>query len=62
MTITADDADLPITWGGVTWEKSSTTIIDADTQAHSGCSMCLCPSINGYSIHTDYTAVSTYWY
>jgi hypothetical protein len=48
LTITADDADLPITWCGFTWLKS-TTAKDGDpeiaaTQAYSGETKCACPT------------------
>lgn len=42
MTITADDADLPIAWCGKTWEKAATSV-DGVTTAHSGEPLCVCP-------------------
>ena len=42
-TVTADDADLPVSWCGITWLKSTTAITDPDTERHSGESAAICP-------------------
>jgi hypothetical protein len=45
VTVTADDADLPVTWCGITWEKSTTSITNPETQRKSGQSAKVCPAV-----------------
>jgi len=58
LRITADDVDLPITWCGKTWVKSTET--PGANEALSGQGQCVCPTFHVKSV--GYTRSSNYEY
>jgi hypothetical protein len=56
ITVTANDADLPVTWCGITWEKLTTTLTNAN-QRHSGDSANVCP--NGYGLGREKGSITS---
>jgi len=58
ISVTGDDVDLPVTWSGITWEKSTTPITNSN-QKHSGQTASICAT--SYTLHrTTSTTTATY--
>ena len=62
VTIAAADGNLPVSWCGITWEKSTTTITTPATQRHSGESAEVCPLFTYERFKGTFKVVGQTWY
>lgn len=61
IMITSVDANLPITWCGITWLKSTTPITSPATERHSGDPATICPTAYYKGTWTSFATTYSLW-